>query len=263
MTETGLNVADLQIFLLVFARASGLFARAPLFGNRAVPTQVRVLLAAGVSLALVGDGATGAYQPPDAFGFFAVVLIKELAFGFLLGFISSLVFAGIQAAGHLIGLQSGFGLANVLDPLSGEQGSIIDQFYLIMAVLLFLAVNGHHQFLLALERSFTTVPIDGYAQPFAANAEELVAFLARTTSTVFEVGLRLAVAVGGALLITDVVMGLTARAIPQMNVFMVGAPLKLMVAMAGIVLALPTTAIAMVFAFDRVLTALNAVMQAF
>jgi flagellar biosynthetic protein FliR len=189
--------------------------------------------------------------------------MKELAFGFLLGFISSLVFAGIQAAGHLIGLQSGFGLANVLDPLSGEQGSIIDQFYLIIAVLLFLSVNGHHQFLLALERSFSTVPIDGYTQPFAANAEELVAFVARTTGTVFEVGLRLAVAVGGALLITDVVMGLTARAIPQMNVFMVGAPLKLMVAMVGIVLALPTTAIAMVFAFERVLTALNTVLQAF
>ena len=139
----------------------------------------------------------------------------------------------------------------------------MDQFYLIMAALLFLGVNGHHQFLLALQRSFELVPIDGYVSPFASNSEELVSFIARTTGTVFEVGLRIAAPVAGALLITDVVMGLMARAIPQMNVFMVGAPLKIMVASVGLMAALPVTTMAMVLTFERMLAALNAVLRAF
>lgn len=263
MIDLGLSPADLQVYLVIFARTTGLFAVAPIFGNRSVPAQLRLLLGFAVALVLFLAGAGGGYQPPEAFGLFLLVLVKALAFGLLMGFMAVLVFAGIQVAGHLIGLQGGFGLANVLDPLSGEQGSILDQLYLIVAILLFLAVNGHHHFLQGLQHSFEAVPIDGYAAPFAPNSEELLTFVARTTGAVFEIGLRIAVPVAGALLVTDVVMGLMARAIPQMNVFIVGAPLKLMVAAAGIIVALPVTAIAMMMTFERILSALSATLEAF
>ncbi len=254
---------DLQVFLLVFARMTALLAVAPIFGNRAVPVQLRVFFGFGVAIVLFISGAAGDYQPPDAAGMFLLVLVKELAFGVLLGFMASLVFVGVQVAGHFIGLQGGFGLAAVLDPLSGEQSSIVDQFYLIVAALLFMSVDGHHHVLTGLQRSFDAVPIDGYIAPMSPNANEVLGLVAGTTGAVFETGLRIAVPVAGALLTTDVVMGLMARAIPQMNVFIVGAPLKLLVATIGIALALPVTAMAMVLAFDGVLGAMNAVMDAF
>ncbi len=253
MNELSLSAADFQVLLLVFARAGGLFFVAPIFGNRAVPVQLRVLFAIAVSLVLFIAGAGDGFQPPEAIGPFALLLVKEGAFGILMGFMAVLVFTGIQAAGQLVGLQGGFALANVLDPLSGEQGSIIDQFYLIIAVLLFLTVNGHHQVLLAFQHSFEALPIDSYGVPGAANSEQVLNFVAGATGAVFEVGLRIAVPVAGALLVTDVVLGLMARAIPQMNVFIVGAPLKLLIATAGIAIALPVTAMAMVLAFERIL----------
>lgn len=203
-------------FVLILARVTSVLVFAPMFGSDAVPRQVKALL--GLVLSLVLAAALGFPVPAvGTAGGWVLALFGEVLLGVAIGFVSGLVFTAVQMGGELIGLQMGFGIVNVIDPAANIEISIIGQFKFILALLVFLAVRGHHMIIEALLRSFEQSP-PGAAIVSAATGS----FIARISGLVFEVGVRVAAPVIVALLVISAATGIISRSVPQVNFLVVG-----------------------------------------
>lgn len=144
--------------------------------------------------------------------------------GVIIGYSARFVFAGIDLAGQLIGIQMGFGIVNIIDPKQETQLSIIAQFQGLLAILIFLSLNGHHWLLLALAKSFETIPLSGFAY-----SQPALAILFKMSGDIFVVAFKISAPVMVALFLTNVTLGVLAKAIPQIHVFMMSFPLTIAV----------------------------------
>jgi flagellar biosynthetic protein FliR len=217
----GLGTGQLLIFLLVLTRISGVFFLAPIFGSSNIPTQVKIGLSLMTSLVVLPFIA-GNVSPNMHIVDFALLLAKELTVGAIIGFTATLVFMGILLAGQIIDIQMGFGMVNVVDPLSNISVSIMGQFKNLLAMLVFLAINGHHFLFTALTKSFEIVPLTTF-ELTPSITENFIGMVVN----MFVIGLKIGGPAIGVLLITDFALGIIARTVPQMNVFIVGMPLKI------------------------------------
>lgn len=236
-------------FLIILVRISSFFINTPIFGGAGVPQLVKIALAALVSaMVLLVNGPVSIEIPGTVTGLM-VLIAGEIAFGLTLGYAVSLVFAGVQLGGMLIGYQMGFAVANVLDPVSNDQVSIVGQFLFLFAMLYFLAIDAHHILLKGLSDSFLLAP----AGSFAVN-QESVSWIVRIFSHMFWLGLKISLPVVGAIFLVDVAMGIIAKTVPQMNVFIVGLPLKSLLGMLILALAYPFFAVVMRIDFEMVMS---------
>jgi flagellar biosynthetic protein FliR len=252
MLSVGFGLQDLQIALLMFARLSAFLSVAPIFGHFAVPVQLRTLLAGFIAVAFLIAGMGGDINVPAPFGMFLLLMVKEAGFGLLIGFLATLIFTGIGMAAQLVGLQSSFGFTSVLDPLSRERGTIIDQLYLLLAALVFLAVDGHHALLRAIHRSYELVPVGEFVLQTGPDGDMLLNAIIGATSAMFEITLRIALPILVPLFITDLAMAIVARTMPQMPVFLIGAPAKILIALTLLVITLPALLTSMTRVFTQV-----------
>lgn len=154
--------------------------------------------------------------------------------GVMVGFAGRLIFDGIQLAGQLIGFQMGFSIVNVIDPVNNEQVSIISQFQYLIAMLIFLVMNGHHIFLYAIAESFRILPPLGFH--FSGELMQLMLVFVRN---MLEVAIKTGAPIIAVLLFMSVGMGLVARTVPQINIFIVGFPLQIAIGLIGIGVTLP------------------------
>ncbi len=214
---------DLVGFLFVFFRTAAMISFLPILGDRVVPAPLKGVLALLLSF-LIYPFLKGVLVPVEAPGFFPLFLglIGEVLIGFVMGMMIRFFFTGIQFAGEMIGFQMGFAIVNVIDPVFSIQVSIIAQLHYYMAVLLFLAIDGHHGLLMAMTESFHAVP------PLAFGLTgSLMEFLIQTSKEIFIIAVKLSAPVIAVLVFTHVALGLVARTVPQINVFIVGFPLQI------------------------------------
>lgn len=194
----------------------------PIFGFRAIPLHIKVALCFFLTIIVFPlvklNIDPSADQPLALF----ILLAKESTIGLMIGFTASLLFYGIQMAGQIVDIQMGFGIVNVIDPMSETQVSLTGQLYYIVAMLIFLSLDGHHFLLRALVLSFDQIALGGGALP-----GELMQKMVYLTSSIFDIALRIAAPIFVTLFITDVALGFVSRVAPQMNVFIVGFPLKI------------------------------------
>lgn len=222
-----INLTDAQIntwlisFVWPLTRVLGLIMVAPVFGHRAVPARVKIglgifiVLVIAPALPAMPDVALGSWQ-----GLF--ILVQQLLIGIAIGFTMRIAFAAIEAAGEMVGLQMGLGFASFFDPQSAGQTLVIARFFNLLATLIFLAVNGHLLLVSLLVDSFQTLPIS--TQPLAAAGFfNLAAF----GSTIFAIGLQLALPLIAILLMTNLALGILTRSAPQLNIFAIGFPITL------------------------------------
>ncbi len=155
---------------------------------------------------------------------FCIGLAGEIVIGFIIGISVQLIFAGIQLGGQVIGFQMGLSVANVLDPLTNSQVSVTARFNDIMAMLIFLAVNAHYMFLRVIAESFQILP--PLAFQFTRSLMDRLIVLA---GNMFVIAIKVAAPVMGVLLLTSIALGLIARTVPQLNVFIVAMPLKIII----------------------------------
>ncbi len=232
-TYLDVSVAQFQIFLLVFVRTIGVLATAPIFGHRAVISQTKAGFAFVLAIALFPvvpiTIEVSTHLIPYVF-----VVVKELVMGLMFGYVARLVFVAVQFAGEMIGIDIGFGVVNVIDPMSEEQISIIGTFKNLIALVTFLLIDGHHIVIQALAQSFSMVPLGGIQL-----TEMLAKGLISMTAGVFVMAIKLAAPVIVALFLTSLALGIMARTVPQMNVFVVGFPLKIGVGMGMLAFSLP------------------------
>lgn len=228
-TETGFLV-----FFLVLVRMTGLFIIAPVFAHASVPAQFKAWFAFAVTLVVYPMVSQTSISAPGEVTEFALVIVRELLVGFVVGYVALLLFAAAQYAGELIDTQIGFGMANLVDPSFGAQVTVVGQFHFLAATMVYLAVNGHHFLVGALVRSYDVVPMGR-----AGLSPDLFDAVVLRFGELFKIALRMALPAAMCLLITEMGLGIAARAVPQMNVLMVGFSLKICVGLAVLVLAMP------------------------
>ncbi len=230
---TEVTISQLKVFFLIAARMSGIFLVAPVFGSRNVPVLSKLVFSFLVALILYPIIKKPAIIPDNLF-LYTGMTIKEVAVGVLLGFFAILIFVGVQFAGHLMDLQIGYGIVNIIEPQSGAQVSLIAQFIYLFAILAFLLFNGHHILLSALMNSYDTVPLAAFT--FSG---KLMEHLTLTTTQMFVIGLKIAMPVLAVLFLAEVAMAFVARTVPQINVFIVGFPVRIALGIAFVGLSLP------------------------
>ena len=232
LTDAQLN-AWLISFIWPLTRILGLIMVAPVFGHSSVPRRVKIGL--GVFIALI-IAPTLPPMPDVGLGSWhgLFILIQQLLIGMAIGFIMRVVFAAVEAAGEIVGLQMGLGFASFFDPQSAGQTLVISQFFNLLASLLFLAVNAHLLLLGILVESFKSLPIS--PQPLSAAGFYSVA---NYGSVVFSVGLQLALPLIAILLMTNLALGILTRSAPQLNIFAIGFPITLGVGLIALDITLP------------------------
>ena len=244
--ELALGGGQVASLFLVLMRTTGLIVTAPILGHRAVPAPVKAGLAAVLALTL----ARGAAVAPDALPVLIAAPI-ELLIGLCLGMIISIGFQAVELGGRLISLQMGLSLGAVFSPTSHEGSTPLDPFFSVFAGLLFLALDLHLAVIRALASSFTTLPLGG------GWPADLWLLAARMLALALELGTRIAMPLALVLLLTELAVALLARAIPQINVFILGLPLKIMVGIAVTAVALPNLAAGMTTIFRFVFNGLT------
>lgn len=252
-------LGQFHIFLLVLLRVSTLLIVAPVFGHRNWLARAKVGLAFMVSLVIFPLVAHQSIPVPEGLFPYAFMMAREALMGVVMGFAVLLLFVGVQFAGQLAGLQMGFGIVNVIDPQSANQLSILGQFLNILAILLLLVLDGHHLILQGLVTSFEVIPLGG-----VVFRDGLVLKVVALTAQVFVIAVKISAPVMIALFLVTAAMGVLARTVPQMNVFMVGFPVQTGVGLAALLISLPLFAVLverLIGAMGRDLTVLLALMR--
>ncbi|MBU1427063.1 MAG: flagellar biosynthetic protein FliR [Gammaproteobacteria bacterium] len=237
------------------ARILALIASAPIFGNKQVPARVKVGFAFAITVIISPTlSIPPGLDPASAQGLF--VLMQQIVAGLIMGFTIRLVFASLEMAGDIAGMQMGLGFASFYDPQNATFTPIIAQFLGILTALVFLAADGHLYMLAAMSDSFREFPI-GVGVP-SANALRTVA---EWGGTLFSNAVQFAMPLIGALLITNLALGILTRSAPQLNIFAVGFPITIAVGFTTLLLSIPYLAPLMEYFTHASLDAVSRIMH--
>jgi flagellar biosynthetic protein FliR len=220
-----ISLAQAQMFFLVLTRVMAMVIAVPVLGGQTIPLQVRVALGIILSAIIIPWQPLSADAPTIGLFGFAAAIFQELIIGTLSSFAVILTFGTVQMAGEFMGLGSGFASSRVLNPAIGETGTALDQLFVMAAMLLFLVLNGHHTFLIALQKTFEIIPVNSPLPVFDVQK------LMRMTADLIAAGAQMALPVMGAMLLADIALGLLSRVSPQIQVFFLGMPLKVALGM--------------------------------
>ena len=232
MTFPNFSSGQIELFFLVLLRVSTIVVMIPILGDRTTPVRVKGGLAIFITFLVLPsvDPAAGA----DDLFTLGLRMGGEVLIGIILGFACRLAFTGIQMAGQLVGFQIGFSIVNIIDPLTSEQVSIVAELQYLFAGLLFLGVNGHHMLIQAVSESYSVLPVLGFHM-----TGELAQSLVDLSRNMFVIAVKISAPIVVALLFANIGLGLIARTVPQMNVFIVGFPLQIAIGLIGIGLTIP------------------------
>jgi len=222
MDSTILLAESFQKFLICTARIAALVGSMPVFSGAQTPMRFKAALAIAVSLVvfpLVLPLLPNLVFEPFSLG---ILLAKEVLLGVMVGFMARLIFTAVEFGGTIIGYQMGFAAANVFDPQNQRQNSLMSQFQNVFAIMIFLAVNGHHMLLRAMIESFRMLPPG--AEDFGHDA---IFHLMELTSRMFVLGVKFSAPILAVLLLSGLILGIMARVFPQLNVFMLSYPINI------------------------------------
>ena len=226
-------MAWLSPVLWPFLRVLALFSVAPVFSMRAIPMRVKIglaLLVAVCSQALLADQPVISVNGREALG----AVAQQVAVGLAIGFAVRLVFASVELAGEVIGLQMGLNFASFFDPASSAQISAVGRFFGNMSLLLFIVINGHLVVLMAVVKSFERFPADGN---FLQSLGQMRLY--ELGASLFASAFWIALPMIALLLFVNLTLGIISRVAPQMNIYAVGFPVTLTVGLMGIAATLP------------------------
>lgn len=208
-------------FIFPLSRILGFIATAPLWSTAGVPKRIRLTIGIAITVALApGLPPMPEVQPASPAGLW--IMAQQMLIGIGMGFAAKIVFTAFLFAGEFIGSQMGLGFATFYDPLNASQTPVIAEFMNLVALLLFLSLNGHLLYLATLAQSFSAIPISNV--PVSAGSWLNIAELG---SKIFSAGLLLSLPIMAALMITNVALAVLTRAAPQLNLFALGFPLTL------------------------------------
>jgi len=220
-------------FFLVLARVAPLFVLAPVFSAQQIPAQVKGTIGVALAIGLTGVAAQGQQLPSDVMSIVGLLLVQLLV-GTAFAFALAAMFAALETAGTFLDTVSGFSYGSLINPFTGTQQAVLARLYSLVGTMLFLAVGGDAYVLRGIARTFTLVPLAS-----APQIDSLVGGAVQSFTTLFASALEVAGPVLLALMVTDIGFGLVSRVVPQLNVFAVGLPTKIGVALLLVAATLP------------------------
>jgi flagellar biosynthetic protein FliR len=235
-------------FLVLLARLTGI-SFIPVFNTKNVPVQWRVFFLMVLTFFAWLLGMAETFPTNWQLPVYVLTILTEVLTGIALALVIQFFFASVQLAGQMIDTQMGFGIMNVVDPLSGTQSPILGNFKFVLAILVFLQVNGHHYFIKALFESYEVIPI---GQCVFLSPHFIESYL-HYFGDIFIIGCKLSMPIVGTLLVTDFVMGIMARTVPQMNIFMVGMPIKILIGFFVLLVTIPVYVYLLDISFENVI----------
>lgn len=238
MAELQFLIDNIEIYVLVFVRVAGIFLFNPIISKANIPATVRTALALTLTVMITPAIQIPADFEPGTFDFL-LGFLKEIAVGLLLGYVFNIFYYMLMAAGDILDMDQGFGMAKNFDPATNIQTSVISQLLHIMFILLFFVTNSHHALINITVSSFDIAPIglEGFALDSAA------AFAIDLFGNTFAVAMKLTIPFICAQFILEVSLGILMKLIPQIHVFVINFQLKIILAIILLfVLAYPTAA---------------------
>ncbi|GGB56472.1 flagellar biosynthetic protein FliR [Fictibacillus barbaricus] len=229
-----IDLAVFPAFILILTRVSAFFLTIPVFSNKNLPVIHKIGLALFLSWIMLYAINP---DPVPVNSSFLILIIKEAMIGLSIGFIAAIVFYAIQVAGGFIDLQMGFAIANVFDPQTGIQTPLMGRYLYTFAVLFLLATDAHHMLLDGIFYSYKFLPLDSAIANFGNGS--MTKFVISVFSGMFLVALQMAIPIVGTLFLADLALGIVARTVPQMNIFVIGLPLKILIALVLFLVVMP------------------------
>jgi len=228
----GLTFGQFETLMLIMVRVTVIMFILPVFSAKEIPKLARIGL--GMLITFVIFKTVKPIAPlPDLYELLAAIM-SQIMIGLVFGFVSFLVFMGIQLAGEILDIQIGFAVANVINPLNQTSVTVIGEFELTLASLIYLVTNSHHLLFQGISGSFNLLP-PPYIGLDPSVAGNVTLFFTQACLIIFKVAAPAAIA----LFIVNVALGLMARVAPQMNVFVVGFPLQISVGLLMIAVSVP------------------------
>ena len=220
-TSAELN-AWIGTFFFPLARILALLAAAPPFNNAGLTTRVRLVLGLTIAVAIAPAlPPMPAIEPASGLGL--LILAQQMIIGLAMGFALRLVFSAVDLAGMMISTQMGLGFATAYDPQSASQTPVVSEFIGLLALLMFLSIDGHLMVISTLVQSFTFLPVG-----LLAISEASWLNIANAGGIIFSAGVMLALPAVTALLITNVALGVLGRVAPQLNLIVIGFPVTIL-----------------------------------
>ena len=224
----------LDLFLLMFVRVSALIVSSPIFGRRNLPNLLKVCFCLVVTYVLFSVNLDAAAPQYSGLLDFGLLVVKELLFGLVLGYVTTLFFSIVHTAGQVMDMQMGFGMVNVFDVQNNISVPVTGTMFNVILLVTFFGVNGHLQLIYIVRSTFINIPVGAVSLNPAIGLAALEVF-----ALAFLLAVNVAMPMIAAGLLGEVAMGFIVRAIPQMNVFVVGIPLKIMLGFLILLLIIP------------------------
>lgn len=231
MNLFNLTQGQVETFLLIAVRVSTMLFVFPIFSAKQIPVAVRIGLSFLISFILF---KTVTPLVPLDLGALLAAAVSQVVIGLVVGFVATLVFMGIQFAGEILDIQIGFAVANVISPQTQQQVTVIGEFQLTLATLLFLISDAHLVMLQGIGGSFHLVPL-----PYVSMNPHVAGTFVTFLDQAFLIVLKIAAPPAVALFVTNLALGLMARVAPQMNVFVVGFPLQIGIGLIAMAVSVP------------------------
>ena len=228
MSSFDVRIEQIHTFIFLLTRCSGLFLFTPFLGNFLIPLPARILLSFALSYLFSLSAPVQMIKVPLTMSALLPGLAGELAVGMVIGFAAHMVFAGLQFAGHLISLQIGLSFVNTVDPQTSNRSTTFSIYENFLGMMLFLGFNGHHWFIEAIGKSLFLLP--PYSMRFSG---EFIKQTIEVLGSVFVIGFQVSAPVVAILILTDTVLGIIGRNAPQIHIWIIGAPIKVLVGLSA------------------------------
>ncbi|WP_027722199.1 flagellar biosynthetic protein FliR [Maridesulfovibrio zosterae] len=218
------NPNDLMSFYLTLFRVSIVLFLLPFFGGQSIPNPVKAALTIVITIGIWPYiHVDGSLMPSNPYNI-ALMILGELVLGLVMGIAVNVMFSAVQTGGNFIGVQMGFSMVNVLDPLTGTNEAVTAHFLYMTAILVFLCLNGHLYLMSAMVESFKYIPP---GQIFISS--KLTSQIMLISKDIFTLAVKVASPIIASIFVVDLALALISKMAPQMNVLMLGFPLKIMV----------------------------------
>lgn len=230
----GYSEIEILKFVLVFLRATALIMTWPILGAQNIPAQVKTLMAVVFSLCLF-PAVKVTQLPADILSEQIIPLaVKEVLIGLALGFSAKLFFFSVSVSGQLISMSSGFSSAQIFNPSLGQSSQVLEEFQWILASLLFLFINGHHNLIESMAVSFQYLPISAEPIKFTGLGEFTL-----VGQNILFTGVKMAAPVVVSVILANVGLGVLGRAVPQINIWVTSMQITAVLSLFIIFLMIP------------------------
>jgi flagellar biosynthetic protein FliR len=225
---------NLDFFIFMFIRVTALIVSSPIFGRKTLPNTLKIGLCLFITYIVFAGFATKAVPAYNGVIEFGLLCIKELLFGLVMGFVTTLFFSLVQTSGYLMDMQMGFGMVGVTDVENGMSVPVTGNFLNIILLICFLGVNGHLKLIYILKTTFTQIPVGTVTLNPEIGLVALDVFV-----MAFMLAVNVAMPMIAAGMLSEVALGFIVRAVPQISVFVVGIPLKIILGFLALLLVMP------------------------